>query len=159
MTTGPSELLAVFAQEGAERVELLNQLLLKLEAAPHDAEVLAQAMRVSHNLKGAAGTTGLGTMSAVAHAIEELISRLRDGRTQPGAELFDRLFQTVDALGTSLAAVARGETDPPELASVLASLEAVLAEKVGSNPAPASTVVGEREFLLGEYDRVRLKVL
>ena len=44
-----------------------------------------------HTVKGSAAQVGLHRLSAVAHRVEDLIGRLRDGALQPSAEIVDML--------------------------------------------------------------------
>ena len=51
-----------------------------------------------HTVKGSAAQVGLHRLSAVAHRVEDLIGRLRDGALQPSAEIVDLFLQSVDVL-------------------------------------------------------------
>src|SRR5579859_5691879 len=90
------ELLATFAVEAQEHLQAINQNLLALEKS---AELLAEIFRAAHSLKGAARAVNLEAAGDVAHRLETLFARLRDGELAGSPALFDLAYQTVDALG------------------------------------------------------------
>src|ERR1700682_1605996 len=95
------ELLATFAVEAQEHIQAINQHLLVLEKTPgpaKSAELLAEIFREAHSLKGAARAVNLEAAGNVAHRLETLFARLRDGEIAPAPPLFDLAYQTLDGL-------------------------------------------------------------
>ena len=70
------ELLATFADEATEEIAALESGLLALETTPNDAELRRDLLRYAHTLKGNASCVGLGTLTAFAHAYEEMLERV-----------------------------------------------------------------------------------
>src|SRR5579875_2998848 len=64
-------------------------------------------------------------LSAVAHRVEDLIGRLRDGLVQPSAEIVDLLLQSVDVLKNFLH---RSWPDDDQMAASVGPLLARIAE-------------------------------
>src|SRR5258707_15497523 len=96
------ELLATFAVEAQEHLQSMNQNLLALEKGPgpeKSAELLAEIFRAAHSLKGAARAVNLAAAGDVAHRLETLFARLRDGQVAATPALFDLAYNTLDALG------------------------------------------------------------
>jgi len=76
------EMLPAFIEEANEQSEALEQLLLDLESAPGDSELLDALFRCAHTIKGSAGVFGLNEVVAFTHHVEALLQRLREGLLQ-----------------------------------------------------------------------------
>src|SRR5580704_15346218 len=74
-----NEIVREFLLETHESLEQLDLDLVKLEKEPTERETLARVFRTLHTVKGTAGFLGLLKLQAVAHAAENLLSRLRAG--------------------------------------------------------------------------------
>jgi chemosensory pili system protein ChpA (sensor histidine kinase/response regulator) len=91
------EVLEFFIPEAEEHLQAVTECLLALEGNPN-ADDINRLFRSMHTIKGSAGQVGLHRLSAVAHRVEDLIGRLRDGALQPSAEIVDLFLQSVDVL-------------------------------------------------------------
>jgi chemosensory pili system protein ChpA (sensor histidine kinase/response regulator) len=97
----PDEVLEFFIPEAEEHLQSVTECLLALEGHPN-ADDINRLFRSMHTVKGSAAQVGLHRLSAVAHRVEDLIGRLRDGALQPSAEIVDLFLQSVDVLKTFL---------------------------------------------------------
>ena len=68
-----------FVVESGENLDRLEHDLVELEKNPAAKDTLGSVFRTIHSIKGATGFLGLSKLGAVAHAGENLLSRLRDG--------------------------------------------------------------------------------
>jgi chemosensory pili system protein ChpA (sensor histidine kinase/response regulator) len=93
----PDEVLEFFIPEAEEHLQAVTECLLALEGHPN-ADDINRLFRAMHTVKGSAAQVGLHRFSAVAHRVEDLIGRLRDGALQPSAEIVDLFLQSVDVL-------------------------------------------------------------
>jgi chemosensory pili system protein ChpA (sensor histidine kinase/response regulator) len=93
----PDEVLEFFVPEAEEHLQAVTECLLALEGNPN-ADDINRLFRSMHTVKGSAAQVGLHRLSAVAHRVEDLIGRLRDGVLQPSAQIVDVLLQSVDVL-------------------------------------------------------------
>jgi chemosensory pili system protein ChpA (sensor histidine kinase/response regulator) len=93
----PDEVLEFFIPEAEEHLQAVTECLLALEGHPN-ADDIHRLFRAMHTVKGSAAQVGLHRLSAVAHRVEDLIGRLRDGALQPSAEIVDLFLQSVDVL-------------------------------------------------------------
>jgi chemosensory pili system protein ChpA (sensor histidine kinase/response regulator) len=93
----PAEVLEFFIPEAEEHLQSVTECLLALEGNPN-ADDINRLFRSMHTVKGSAAQVGLHRLSAVAHRVEDLIGRLRDGLLQPSAEIVDLFLQSVDVL-------------------------------------------------------------
>ncbi len=84
----PSEkALQEFLSEAQEIVEAFNRDLLLLDdqraAGNFDPEVINDAFRAVHSLKGLSGLFGVTRMTNLSHNLENLLDSLRLGRVEP----------------------------------------------------------------------------
>jgi len=102
MSTPPEQAtpLELFRQELEDQVAILNQALLDLEVDPANADGFDRLMRAAHSVKGAARIVGLHDLEALAHAFEDTLVAVRDGRLFLSQALLSRLFTIVDCLET-----------------------------------------------------------
>ena len=118
---------AIFVEEAAENFAEMGRALLALEKNPGDAESIDTVFRMAHSVKGMAASLDYGTISELAHRLEDRMHTVRDrGRVSPGEESA-LLFRGLEALEGMLEAVKSGSQPPPGDASLLAALRAPLA--------------------------------
>src|SRR3954452_23803757 len=98
-----NEIVREFLLETQENLAQLDLDLVTLEKDPRESETLARVFRTLHTVKGTAGFLGLPKLQAVAHAGENLLSRLRDGELLFNPEIASALLGVVDAVRQMLA--------------------------------------------------------
>jgi len=128
------EIVKDFLIESGENLDRLDQELVKLEAEPKSNELLASIFRTIHTIKGSCGFLGFARLEKVAHAGENLLSRLRDGELSLTADVTSGLLAMVDAVRHMLSEIQAtehdGENDYQELREELKRLQ-------GSDEKPA----------------------
>jgi two-component system chemotaxis sensor kinase CheA len=140
------EILREFLLETHENLALLDSDLVKLEINPTEKGTLAQVFRTFHSVKGTAGFMGLVKLQAVAHAAENLLSRLRAGEITFNPPIATALLQVVDAIREILANIesagAEGSGDYTAIAAELDRLRQQLAAepKPPTAEMPAQTI-------------------
>ncbi len=105
------DILKDFLVESYENLDQLDQDLVALESDPDDADRLASVFRTLHTIKGSAGFFGFEKLQAVAHAGENLLSRLRDGQMRLTPDINDLLLATADAIRTMLQTIEESGSD------------------------------------------------
>ena len=143
------ELLQTFAQEVKETLQRVNDLLLQLEKGGSSEEEEArfsQIFREAHNLKGAARAVGILPISQIAHALETLFSLVRRGEIEASPDLYDLVYQAVDAIGllaaasgTAHGAMVRIEVNVDEIVLGLDAISAAPSATVGSEKSDTSS--------------------
>ncbi len=128
-----NEVVREFLLETHENLAQLDLDLVTLEKDPRERETLARAFRTLHTIKGTAGFLGLNKLQAVAHAGENLLSKLRGGELVFNAEIASGLLAVVDAVRRMLGAVEASADDGPGDYSEL--IETIERLKTG-NPKP-----------------------
>jgi two-component system chemotaxis sensor kinase CheA len=96
------ELHVAFIAESEEGLSAAEDGLLRLERLPHDEEALGSVFRAVHTLKGNAGIFDLTALVTVAHAMEELLGRLRGRTLLVTPAVVSRLLSGVDILRSML---------------------------------------------------------
>src|SRR6516165_1689915 len=119
-----NEVIREFLIETHENLAQLDLDLVTLEKDPGERETLARVFRTLHTIKGTAGFLGLQKLQAVAHAAENLLSRLRSGELILNPEITTALLAVVDAVRKMLGAVEATETDGDnDFAALVRTLE------------------------------------
>ena len=91
-------LLETFLAESEEGLTAAEEGLLVLERHPDHAESLASVFRAVHTIKGNAGLFDFDATTRVAHAMEDLLDRLRAGQTVVSNGVITLLLESVDVL-------------------------------------------------------------
>ena len=109
------------SQEGLDRME---RCLTELEQKPQDAALLAEIFRSVHTIKGTTGFLGFKRLERLAHAGENLLGLLRDGKLTADAPIISALLELLDGLRTILKAIeADGSEGTGEDAVLITRLE------------------------------------
>ncbi|HEX8362775.1 MAG TPA: chemotaxis protein CheA [Longimicrobium sp.] len=115
----------LFLSESREHISAINHLLLALEQNPGAAEPVEGMFRAVHTIKGMSATMGYRVVADLAHEMENLMERVRQGRASAGPELVDLLFAATDALERAVElAVEEGDAQQPGIDALLARLRA-----------------------------------
>lgn len=91
-------LLDAFVAETDEGLGNAEEGLLALERRPDDVDSLGSVFRAVHTLKGNSGIFGFEPVTRVAHAMEDLLDRLRSGRVAVTNGIITLLLEGVDVL-------------------------------------------------------------
>lgn len=97
----PAEILEFFQPEAEEHLQIVSDCLLSLEAN-HSPEAINKLFRAIHTVKGSAAQVGLKRLGAIAHRVEDLIGRLREGEIDPLPQVIDLCLESVDVLKKTL---------------------------------------------------------
>ena len=100
--------------------------LLKLESHRSPKQLVARLFRDAHTVKGSARMMGLHRVLEVAHAAEDLLGAIRDGRLAVRKDLVDLLLATVDGIGRSVPGAPAPASDE-HLDALVAALRDALA--------------------------------
>lgn len=112
------EYLTAFIRESQENIVDLNNSLLDLEADPDDREAMDLIFRNAHTLKGNFAAMGYEEPSRLAHAIEDLLDEIRQGRLAVSADVMDLVFDGVDQIETcieEIEAEGKSTSDPTSI--------------------------------------------
>ncbi len=165
-------LLAGFVEESQQHLQTIEPDLLELEKIGDaiDSETLNRIFRSVHSIKGASGFFGLQKIGELSHAMESLLSLLRDRKITVFRELTDALLAGVDTLRAMVDDVAGSEnTDIGSLVEALREMHdrgksggdektvslSPTAPPISENESPKTLVISEenaKRFLArGKY--------
>ena len=137
------EILADFLIEAGEIIDQLGGLLVALEKAPRDADLLNEIFRGFHTIKGGAGFLHLITLVEVCHRAEDVFNVLRQGTQPVTGGLMDAVLLALDDIKAQFAALQSGSPPAPADAALLATLERYARQEEADVPAaPAIAPAG-----------------
>lgn len=161
-------LIDTFVGEARELLENATQHLLQLEREPDNVMLLEEIFRAAHTLKGSAGIVGLAPIQEVAHALEDLLDRLRSGTLDCSPELIDVLLAGFDVIDLLVEAAGKNDAEIPfPLEEVITRIKQFSSEGSRfsaeeprfSSEESSATVSGVDSPILRELDRERLALL
>lgn len=131
VTEDMQEILDEFIQEAEEIIENLDQELIELENDPTNRELLNQIFRGMHTLKGGAGFLGLESIINLAHVIESIFDKLRNGELTLDSEKMDAILEGIDIIKNAIETLKTSNEipDQEEIAEILNKLHALLEQK------------------------------
>lgn len=100
-----SKYRSLFVSETQENLENLGRLLVELERTPGDRDSIDTVFRLFHSIKGMSGTMGYQPLFELAHQLEDLMDRVRQGRHALDPTTVDALLAGVDRMGQWVADV------------------------------------------------------
>ncbi|MBN1192628.1 MAG: hybrid sensor histidine kinase/response regulator [Coriobacteriia bacterium] len=93
-----SAFIAKFQEEATDLLQRLNEGIINLEADPTDRPLIDQWLRDAHTLKGSSRMVGLIEISDVAHRMEDIMVKVRDGDIRYTPEMTDSFFEALDTV-------------------------------------------------------------
>jgi two-component system, chemotaxis family, sensor kinase CheA len=133
------QLIRDLVLESTEALDGFEKDLLALEKNEGDADTLNRIFRAIHSLKGTSGCLALHRLEQLAHAGENVLSLLREGRLRVDKELVSKLFLFSDGLRRTLGEVGEtgveGSTDHSAIVADLDALHRTATTVVVSSPA------------------------
>src|SRR5208337_2514178 len=102
------QLIRDLVLESTEALDQFERDLLALENNSSDSDTLNRIFRLIHSIKGTSGCLALHNLEQLAHAGENVLSLLREGKLRAGKELVSKLLAFSDGLRRTLAEI--GET-------------------------------------------------
>lgn len=103
----------LFVSEARDHLRALGSLSMRGDRADLDTGTVNEMFRHAHSLKGMAATMQADPVRLLAHALEDLLARLRDNRSTGSPDLADLLLTAVDTLEQMVAALSRGQKPQP----------------------------------------------
>jgi two-component system chemotaxis sensor kinase CheA len=96
------ELTREFLIESQEGLDRMERCLTELEERPQDAGLIGDIFRSVHTIKGTTGFLGFRRLEKLAHAGENLLGLLREGKLTAGQPTITGLLQLLDGLRSIL---------------------------------------------------------
>src|SRR5215468_12013848 len=100
-----------FLVESHENLDQLDADLVELEETATPAEAVGRIFRTLHTIKGSCSFLGFPHLEAVAHAGENLLGGLRDGKLALSPVVTEALLRVVDAIRRMLGSIENAGND------------------------------------------------
>lgn len=127
----------IFCSEAKEHLAAMNASLLQLEKNPKDTDLLNEIFRPAHTLKGMAATVGFDKITKLTHEMENVLDKLRKGKSIATNETVEILFHCFDSLEALVDEAASGEDKGIDVAPLLSQLKYAV-ETASGEPAAAA---------------------
>jgi two-component system chemotaxis sensor kinase CheA len=132
------ELTREFLIESQEGLDRMERCLTDLEERPQDAGLIGEIFRSVHTIKGTTGFLGFKRLEKLAHAGENLLGLLREGKLTADRPTITGLLQLLDGLRSILRTIeAEGNEGEGADAELIASLEDLQTPAFSSAKQPA----------------------
>ena len=154
MSDAIARLRAEFLSETEDTLAHLQEDLKALEGAAGalPPEVVDRVFRTTHSLKGVAGMFGLDAMSAVAHAMENILDGLRQDRFPLDPALLELSYRGHEALCALLVAADGDETEARRLGQeVIDAVNVAIRERTATDDGEDGSIL-ERTLARLESD-------
>ncbi|HKE14557.1 MAG TPA: response regulator [Kofleriaceae bacterium] len=159
------DMVDLFFAEVNDRLEALAIKLVDIEGRPDDVELLRDVFRDLHTIKGSSAMVGLRPMNDLAHAAEDLVGQLRDGRRRAERPVVDALLAALDALREIASRASRRESPDLDTAPLVArlrdprsapaALPAAEATAAPADPAAAAALsAASRQTIRVDFDKL-----
>ncbi len=138
-----------FRIEARDLLRQMGEAVLAAEQASAP-DLPPRLLRLAHTLKGAASVVRQPAIAAQAHAIEDLLTPLRDSGDAPGRAELDALLALIDAAEDSIAALDAPVAATPATAASAAAASSSPSAASGRSPTLATTGRAEASGAHGE---------
>jgi chemosensory pili system protein ChpA (sensor histidine kinase/response regulator) len=132
----------LFRDEAHDALEQVTRRILAAGSAPLGPDALAEMMRVTHTIKGAAGTVGLPAMVELAHRLESAFAAIT---REPGTwtrAIADLVVEISDGMHSFVDQLVAGEPSDASLVALRAQI-ARIADVPPERPSQMMAVVFE----------------
>jgi two-component system chemotaxis sensor kinase CheA len=109
----------LFVSESRGHLSAFNDLIVKLEDNISDRAAIDEIFRHAHSLKGMAATMQFDAITALAHRMEDLLSRVRNDELAFSSEIADLLLAGGDLLSSMVSIVENGEELSPDAGELI----------------------------------------
>lgn len=112
----------LFVSESRTHLSAINELIVQLEENVSDRAAIDEIFRHAHSLKGMAATMQFNAITALAHRMEDLLSRVRNDEFAFSADMADLLLECGDLLSSMVSTLEAGEEEEPDASELIERL-------------------------------------
>ncbi|MDD2582105.1 MAG: chemotaxis protein CheA [Desulfuromonadaceae bacterium] len=114
----------LFVSEARNHLSAFGKLIVHLEKSASDPTVIDELFRHAHSMKGMAATMDYEQIVALAHTMENQLSRIRSGEFQLQPAIADLLLEGSDTLARLVSAIESGSDASEDTAGLIERLAA-----------------------------------
>ncbi|WP_025846613.1 chemotaxis protein CheW [Paenibacillus ehimensis] len=130
--------LGIFLDELDEQLQVLDEMLLKLEQDGDDMETVGAIFRAAHTLKGSSAAMGFDRMKELTHQIENVFELIRNRQLAVDSSLITLLFQGIDYIKVLKQAIVAGQPEEADIGPLVESLDGIRRRALGEPAEPES---------------------
>ncbi len=151
------DLLVEFLNETKENLAAVDSGLIELETTPDDAAILANVFRLVHTIKGTSGFLSLSRLGRIAHAAENVLGKVRDGKLAATPITITAVLKSIDRIKAVLAELeATGQEPDADDGDVIKILERIAdGQSVFDSPSATSATIAPVTETEQLFQRVR----
>lgn len=112
-------LVEALLSEGPLQVQHYSAILQQVINGEAGIEMLDEARRVVHAVKGAANTVGVRGLANLSHHLEDILEAMAQNAVRPEGELAKLLMRAADCLEMMFESLVEGKEAPPQSLEVL----------------------------------------
>lgn len=138
----------LFIAEANEHLASLGLLAVAQESGQVSGDTINELFRHAHSLKGMAATMQLSSISSLAHAMEDLLGKLRDKGAGAEKQTTDLLLSGIGTLEKMVEDVAKGVAPEPadDLATRIRNWEPCITTEDYADSSPLLTVTSSGDL-------------
>jgi two-component system chemotaxis sensor kinase CheA len=137
-----SAFISKFQEEATDLLQRLNEGIINLEADPANRPIIDQWLRDAHTLKGSSRMVGLMEISDIAHRMEDIMVKVREGMIPYTADMSDTFFEALDTVVFLTENAGKDAAAEADLEGVTGRLVA-MANSDAPVPEPGAAVAAE----------------
>lgn len=134
-----SAFIAKFQEEATDLLQRLNEGIITLEADPSNRPLIDQWLRDAHTLKGSSRMVGLMEISDIAHRMEDVMVKVRDGDMTYGPDITDAFFEALDTVVFLAEHAGKPTAAEADVEGVTGRLAVLAGSTEGATPVKAET--------------------
>ncbi len=133
------DLLSEFLTETSESLAVIDVQLVEFEKNPNDKDILSNIFRLVHTIKGTCGFLGLPRLESVAHAGENVLGQIRDGKLEVNPDAVTLILRCIDRIRELLDELESAGQEPEgDDTEIIAELNAMAEGKSSAAAKPAA---------------------
>jgi len=101
----------IFKEECEEHIQKLNEGFLLLEKEPGQPSLLSELFRHAHSIKGSARMMGFTSIEQMAHLMESILGKIKEGEIEVAKEVIAALYKGVDSLSKAVESLSQGKSE------------------------------------------------
>ena len=125
----------LFWEEARDQISVIEQELLQIEAGTSTNETINNIFRMAHSLKGAAATLALKDLMAIAHALESLLTLVKNREVSLNGTVMDVLLESLDIVKAIHENLLVSDEEYPQIKPAISKIEQIMAVS-GKKPTP-----------------------
>ena len=134
------ELTHEFLIESHDGLDRMEHCLTELEDRPGDKEILGEIFRAVHTIKGTTGFLGFTRLEKLAHAGENILGLLRDGKLAANQPIITGLLQLLDGLRDILRTIESENSEGEEAdTQLIATIQDLMQPSSDQEQAPSKS--------------------